>query len=545
MPVPRALQRLLPTLLAAIFVVLLAPATSRAGTYDVWSCRTPNGLDASLSGWTGTSNEAGGGYVRNECLTQGRIAAFFSTAPTGPHQALWQFDAPVNTRIVAYDLYRDASSTTAPDGMKGYILFEDEMAFDRQHIVEMCLVNASCMQLGDPDHPFAAENRVLRTGRSARHLYGVVRCFSFTFCGATSLPSGYAIYQAQITLSDDVDPSVGPLDGDLLHRYTPIGGAGTVGLSASDLGGGVERADLLVDGAVVASAGMEGRAAGCRRPFVAVVPCPLATSIELPLDTTRLADGVHRVQALVTDAGGNVARSPATLVTTKNSWPPVLPTASAPALPNGSSPDRGARLSVSFRAQRVRTVPFGHSAPAMGRLVTSAGRPIVAASLGVYSRVEQTGARWRGVAILRTGPRGGFRYQPRRGASRAFRFVYRAYSSDPRPSAARILGLRVRAGIRLSVTPRVLRNGRTAAFRVRLLGGPGRRGTLVSVQVLRPQRTTFATRGAGHNGIATVRHHFRYTYRPTTYLFRAVVQPQRGYPYAGAASGVVRLRVSP
>ncbi len=73
-------------------------------------------------------------------------------------------------------------------------------------------------------------------------------------------------------------------------------------------------------------------------------------------------------------------------------------------------------------------------------------------------------------------------------------------------------------------------------------GPPGEPGSPPSDA---PQRTTFATRGAGRNGIVTVRHRFRYTYRPTSYLFRAVVQSQRGYPYLGAASGLVRLRVRP
>lgn len=82
-------------------------------------------------------------------------------------------------------------------------------------------------------------------------------------------------------------------------------------------------------------------------------------------------------------------------------------------------------------------------------------------------------------------------------------------------------------------------------FTVRLRGGVERVGALVSVEVVRPQRTTFVTRPTGRDGRAVARHRFRYTVRPTTYAFRAKVQRQPGLPYEPATSRVVRLRVRP
>ena len=542
MPMPRALQRLLPTLLALGTLATITPARATAGTYDVYSCRTPAGFDSALSGWTGTANEVGGVLVTNTC-GEGGLGSFGGAVTSGPapedQAAQWRFDAPANTTIDHYTMLRSVRATSSPGGAKAFGFFEDEISVDQQHLIDTCAPASAlpCTALGDESNPFADSNRLVRTGRSAHRLFAIMKCTSYTSCGASASNGRFRIYQAQIGLKDDVDPSVAALGGDLLGRPGAVGGAGVVSFSAFDLGGGIESAELLVDGTSLAVMAMQGRGAGCTRPFTAVVPCPFSTSGDLPLDTARLGNGLHRVQVRVTDAGGNVGYSTSALVTTRN--------AERPALPNGSIPDKHARLSVSFRGRQMRTVRFGRTYRASGRLTTAGGQPIAGARVAASSRLQQAGARWRVVAIATTGSRGGFGFRPRRGASRSFRFAYRAYSSDRRPAAARTIRLRVRAGIRLSVRPRFLRNGRTAAFRVRLLGGPGRKGTLVSVQVMRPQRTTFATRGAGRNGIATVRHRFRYTYRPTSYLFRAVVQSQRGYPYLGATSGLVRLRVRP
>lgn len=542
MPMPRALQRLLPTFLALSAIAAATPTPANAGTYDVYGCRTPAGPDASLSGWTGTANAVAGVSIQNSCSSgSGYFGGEVTAGPAARNQpAQWRFESPPNTTIEHYALLRSVRSTAAPGGAKSYGFFEDEVSVDAQHLIETCApatVSAvPCTAFGDENNQSSSANQLDRSNRNARRLFALVQCTSYTTCGASPSPGNFRIYQSEIGLTETIAPLVSGLSGTLVAAAGSVGGVRSVEFSASDLGGGVEGAEVLVDGVSVASQGMEGQGAGCRRPFVATVPCPLTTSAELPLDTSRLADGLHRVQAQVTDAAGNVGRSGSVVISTKNS--------SAPVVPNGSTPDRSARLSVSFRGHRVRTVRFRHTELATGRLLSSGGRPIARGAVAVYSRVEQAGARWRGVAILRTGARGRFSYRPRRGASRALRFVYRAYSSDRRPTAARTVRLRVRAGLRLSVTPRALRNGHTAAFRVRLLGGPGRKGTLVSVQVLRPQRT-FATRAAGRAGTVLVRHHFRYATRPTTYLFRAVLQAQRGYPYLGAASGVVRLHVRP
>ncbi len=80
---PRALQRLLPTLLALGTLATITPARATAGTYDVYSCRTPAGFDSALSGWTGTANEVGGVLVTNTC-GEGGLGSFGGAVTSGP-----------------------------------------------------------------------------------------------------------------------------------------------------------------------------------------------------------------------------------------------------------------------------------------------------------------------------------------------------------------------------------------------------------------------------------------------------------------------------
>ena len=73
----------------------------------------------------------------------------------------------------------------------------------------------------------------------------------------------------------------------------------------------------------------------------------------------------------------------------------------------------------------------------------------------------------------RTGPDGRFSVRlPGGVSSRTLRLAYRSQIGDALPVATRTLTLSVRAGIALSVSPRVTGVGQSIFFRGRLLGGP-------------------------------------------------------------------------
>ncbi len=116
-------------------------------------------------------------------------------------------------------------------------------------------------------------------------------------CGGGSVCTGNSLmhlHGASIDLRDDTPPVIGSVSGSLLAAGA-LKGARAITYAAHDKGGGVRREQLVVDGAVVAE-----RAPGCS--FALPVPCSLAVSGTLGVDTARLAEGEHDATLVVSDA---------------------------------------------------------------------------------------------------------------------------------------------------------------------------------------------------------------------------------------------------
>ena len=193
-------------------------------------------------------------------------------------------------------------------------------------------------------------------------------------------------------------------------------------------------------------------------------------------------------------------------------------------------------------------MPYGAVRFAEGRLTDSAGSPIAGAVLDVKSRVQRPGARYGATGSVTTGEDGRFAYRIARGASRTVRFEYKAYSLDPAPVSTAAVSLGVRAGIRLKLRPRHVRNGQKIRFIGRLRGGPARKGTRVTIDVLVPdarRRVPIGSVKADGKGRFGFGYRFRRTLVKARYRFQARLTPQPGYPYRGATSRRVSVVVSP
>ena len=106
----------------------------------------------------------------------------------------------------------------------------------------------------------------------------------------------------------------------------------------------------------------------------------------------------------------------------------------------------------------------------------------------------------------------------------------------------------MKAGIRLKVGPRNVRNGQTIRFTGRLRGGPARKGTRLTIDVLVPdarRRLPIGTVRADRNGRFRFTYRFQRTLVKARYRFQARLAAQPGYPYRGAASRRVAVVVSP
>ena len=360
--------------------------------------------------------------------------------------------------------------------------------------------------------------------------------------------NGYAavvdLYAADIVLEQLAGPTAGNVGGELAGAAT-VRGSSDVAFSASDPGSGVYQALFSVDGQVMQRTVLDDNGGRCENvgqtsdglsAFLYVQPCPPSVSVDVPFDTTTVANGVHRLVVSVIDAAGNAATVLARQVTVSNPPPPGAP--------NGIGASTKAALSVRWKATKRERLAaaYGHPHSIEGRLTGAGGAPIEGAQIDVTATPAYEGARPIAIASPRTSHGGRFAVQlPGGVSSRTLRIAYRAHFGDTLPVATRTLQLVVAAGLRLTVSPHTTSVGSTIFFTGRLLGVPfpagGKQLVLEASSPGGPwlQFDVVRTRARG-------RFHASYTFKfpgPADYRFRAVSEPEAAYPFAAGASNTV------
>ena len=533
--------------LAVALVALAASALpAHAGTYDVWSCRLPDGKAAPLEGW----RFQGWGKGANQCPHFGFSAVFPTSGLASGATSGWEFIAPPDLAIAGYELHRSARAASGGDGsFRAYGLYHDVAQFDPLvTLFEYCVpYMQGCWEIGKPypaADPMDPTNHVARGGLNAKRLILQMECrFPGTQgpCGPTASPGALAVARARISLNDAQPPVLDPPSGPLVTAGALLEGVQAVSLSARDEGGGLERIAVIADGATVMEQSLADVATSCRPPFVKVVPCVTSASRTLAFDTATLPNGEHSIQIAAVDVGGNRTLSAAIPVTTMNG-----------ATPNGSGASRRAQLVARFadarpgRAAARTTVGFRGRRAIKGRLTDAGGAPIAGAVLDVMRRPLRRGAKPRKEGTVTTRSNGRFRYKSARGPSRRLVVEYRAFSLDPAPAALSTLTLNVRAGIRLKVVPRRTTSRGTIRFSGKLVGGPGRGGvqvTLYAVGRAGRARVPVSVLRTGERGRFRFKYRFRRTFAPFTYRFQARIEKQPTYPYAAAGSNRAVVRV--
>ena len=188
-------------------------------------------------------------------------------------------------------------------------------------------------------------------------------------------------------------------------------------------------------------------------------------------------------------------------------------------------------------AERVRQ---GRGTTLAGDLHGSGG-PVSGAPVCVFSSVlgEDGGREFLGIAM--TGADGGYRFALAAGPSRTIDAIYRPGQREL--SADATLYTRVRPLLR--VRGRVVRNKGFAHFEVRL-PGPDNERVVVVLQVRQGKGwRAFRRCRTRAEGICRVGYRFARTTRRATYVMRAQVREQGGYPYLPGNSKPLRLRVIP
>jgi hypothetical protein len=569
------------TALVILALALLAPC-AQAGSYHVYTCRTPSGESAPADGWSGSVG-AGGAYdvyTRNTCAEHGALIAALGDQTShvvNTDRATWAFDTPSADRLKTATLWRAGDTDGGATANATYQFWVS--APSETSVVDECIAALKCKSEGESEQPQSSANRLLvPPAHLGAHIYVNASCAGPTErepyeCKAgVGDPNGYAaavyLYAADITLEQTSGPSAGNVGGELAGAPS-ISGTSDLTFSASDPGSGVYEVVFGVDGQVMQTAVLDENGGRCSDvgqstdglpAFLYVQPCKSSVSADVGFDTTKLGNGTHHLVVSVTDAAGNSAPVLDRNVTIAN---PTLPSISSLANGTGgsavaaagttSSPLNGtyasvpATLAVSWKGTRSRhlTSAYGRSQTVTGRLTGPGGVPIAGAMIDLLATADYAGATPSAMPSPRTRPDGRFTVRlPGGVSSRTLRFAYRTHLADALPVTVQTLTLSVGAGIALIVSPRTAGVGRSIFFSGRLLGGSIPRGGKQLVLEARSPGGSWIK----FNVIRTdARGRYRASYRfklpgPARYQFRVLSEAEADYPFAGGSSNLVNVR---
>lgn len=538
MRISNVVRRLSVLVLIVVPVVpsIIAAPSAQAATYTVYSCQTPTGAPASMDGWASASEVASLTTTINNCPAHGfALEMLPGRSHPSNDSANLNFHAPADTTIASYALWRSVA-LSAPYNYRYYELTGSGLV---EH--DGCYAAwSSCRGLGDPASPLDPGNVVGGVGSpTTSRLEVLLTCGeadnSSTACPASNPAATFTLYRADITLTDSNPPTLTEAPtGSLLTPRAQLTGVQSLTLSASDKGGGVYRAMLVVDGNVVTNQVLDTNGGRCAEPFTVAVPCKLAATGTLSLDTASLSDGSHSLRVVVTDATG----------TNTVNWGPVtIQTANGPCDPSPTA--NAARLHAAFALPRrahgrrrtvsrgTVTLGYGRTVRVGGSLTTRQGAALAGQQVCVLTRPVMRNSGLRVARMLSTDAHGRFSYLAPAGASRRIYFVHRVAGGAVTTSVLD----NVRARVTLHGSRRSLHNGQVLVLRGRLPGGPRPPGQLVALQAQRGRGwQTFGVTHTNRHGT------FRYTYRFTRtlgvqrYVLRATVPQQPTYPYASGAS---------
>jgi hypothetical protein len=536
----------------------LIPTSAAAGRFHVYSCRTPSGESAPVDGWSGSA-VGPESYAQNTCGQPGGalLAALGDQASrtANTDSSVWTLKAPPGAAVVGTRLWRAGDSQGGAEFNAGY-----QFTFagpDGHTYFDQCSFLGECMTKGDVGDPFATANSVTVPGSAV----GTPLTMTAT-CGGTinyscptgkGDPNGYAavvyLYAADITLEQAAGPTASNVGGELAGAPT-VTGRSALTFNASDPGAGVYEAVFSVDDQVVQRSVLDEAGGRCRDvgqttdgtgAFLYLQPCPGSVGADVAMDTTRVANGAHRLTVSVIDAAGNAAAVLDRVVTFYN--PP------APGVPgpvNGINASAQAQLSVRWKRTRKPslTSAFDGRQTIIGRLTGPGGLPIAAAQIDVVATPASAG-RTSALPDLHTGRDGRFILRLARGlSSRTLRFAYRTHLGDLTPAATGTLTLRVRAGLALSITPRAAGVGQSILFRGHLRGGPiPASGKQLVLEARSPGGSWIEFKVVRSDSKGRYRASYRFKFPgPAVYQFRVVCEPESDYPFAAGSSQVLAVR---
>lgn len=509
--------------------VLLAGGVAEGAaptTYTQYICRLPSGAPAPTDGVTWVITGPAPTGLVNECAGGGALHATVASSTAQPTSVAITYRHPVYTEIAGVRIARRTSGLQ-PGSNLIYDLLETQ---------DHCDASTGC-------------TNVSGTFSYVGPLTSVAPTLECPDSGCQGFSQGELwVDKIEVDLADSVSPTLTtPPAGGLFDTSAPVGGTAPIAFSATDKGGGVYQAAVVVDGVEKLRQVVDANNGDCKEPFVKRTPCKLSVNASLAFDTTQLPDGPHKVALVVYDATNvnSVTYGPVDITVDNR------PRTAAGALghvANGTPASAKARIvpAKPFRRKRI-AVRFDRTRKVHGRLLDDAGHPIAGARLAVFLTGRTPGSRPRLIAGPLTDAAGRYVFRlPKHGTSGRLLVAYRTYSDDPGFATSWSADVDVPAPISLKPSRRHLRNGDTLALVARVRGRHLRaRSADIAFQVLiGTQWRTFGVRPLDKHGRAHIGHTFRVTFQRLRYRFRALVLPRRTFPYRRAKSQTVGVLVN-
>jgi hypothetical protein len=563
------------TLAALALLAVAMCASAWAGQYHVYACRTPYGQVAPVDGWSESVSQAND-HTANTCASEGGLVAALLAGhghPADTDLATWAFNAPAGETLGKATVWRAGDTAGGGNSNDAYFFWLTGVANSGESTIlfDKCNAFKGCSSEGSLQNPLAANNRVEVPEKALHSPYLSlnVSCGSLiagSECSASpGDENGYAsvveLFAADLILTQGSVPTVKEVAGPLAEAAT-VSGKSDVAFTAGDAGSGVYEAVFQVDGETIHRAVLNSNGGKCQNvgettdglpAFLYTQPCPATLSVDVPFDTTGVADGSHHLVMSVTDAAGNATPVVDRQVTVANHTqsPPgsggtgesAAGQSQSRGAPNGSGASDQATLTAHWQGGGVHlTSAHGKTHTLEGRLTAPGGGAIAGASIDVSDVPAYAGAQAADLPEAHTDADGRFTvHLPRPLTSAALRLGYRSHTGDTTPVATRTLTLAVKIAAQLRVTPRVSAVGHTIHFSGRLLGGsipPGGKQLVLEGRSPGYHWIEFNVIRTSANGAFKASYRFRLP-GPVHYSFRIVSNFEADYPFLAGASNVV------
>ncbi len=527
-----------------------APAAS-AGTYNVHSCKLPDGTPAPIDGWSYFAHSEVNRIVnpQNTCSTGDFLDSSVVALPNGASDTLYEFssgDATIKSVSADFSQWSPGLPTT---GMLSFGFFSASTSTSVAH--GSCIVSSSpvCMDAnlnGFSIAPLTLTDASLASNANTFRVTGGCYNSGGGPCGSVHVEMNRAAF----TLEENVPPTFANLSGTL-PANTEHKGVETFAFDLNDDYSGVYDVKVELDGNVINTIVPNINGGRCAdvvsstpaRDFTSAQPCLASASISSDVDTKQYVDGYHAFKITATDAAGNestISNEPSFFI--KNNQ--VKP--GAPGGATGGNNGSGGNLTTarfsSNSANIVRT-KYNAKKTLPNRLVDATGAPIVGAQVDVYEHVNVAGAVRQRIATLVSDDQGWIVYSPRTTSNKLITFSWAAVRGSFDYATSDNVTLIVKGAVGLKLAKKRIRPGSRMQLKGTLYGEDMKRRIPVEILARDGKKwRVVAVVNTRANGKFVYRYKFKFV-KNGKFKFKARVRGSSDLSVEPGASRPVTLRV--